>query len=165
MEATTQESNGSLKDVAEQAAAERADQISEEKYRFERVLPVKLTEEQVADAAREMAEVAKQIDDLEQRKKELLAEMRTEMADLQGHLSGIAKKVRQGAVEDAVPCVQGLDYSEQHMITVRLDTGEVIERRPLTAEERQGEFDLSSADGEAGVRAKAQDDEDPGTEE
>lgn len=159
METTTEGTEGNgLADAAKAAADARADEITEVKRSFSRVLEIPLTEHEIAERAKSMASLAKEIDDVEAKKKAIAHELGQEIKDLQGQLSGIAKEVRSGCRTDDVPCEEGLDYSEQHMLTKRLDTLEIIDRRPLNAAERQGNFSFVEGEDE-GVD---DDDEGPG---
>lgn len=100
-------------------------------------LPVVLSERELAARA---AELAREV----RKGKEVEDEKKTTMADFKARTEAIDMKVRELSEivdtkqEDrSVECIVDPDYAAGTMVTVRRDTGEVVQSRPMTQDERQ----------------------------
>lgn len=56
----------------------------------------------------------------------------------------LAYDVKSGTELRPVECAEKPQYGKSMVELIRLDTGEVLSSRPMSAEERQGAFDLES---------------------
>ena len=106
-----------------------------------RQLPVGLTQEEV-EVRR--AAVVRLLGEIDIEKADHAREKhahKERIADLQGALDSKLKQVRERAEVRAVRCRERPSFETNSVVTYRCDTGEVIEERPMTAEQRQLELD------------------------
>lgn len=100
-----------------------------------RQLPCKLTEEEITARGCHLAEVEREIEKKEDEKQRHAKALGDEIKEMRSRTRLIAQEISTRTT------YRDVEITEQkvgvHMETVRLDTGEVIETRPLTAEERQ----------------------------
>ena len=120
--------------------AHQGHEIAEHKRTVERILAIPLTDEELAERARKMAELRKEVGRLEEAKKASAAEYKGKIDRVNGEVDEIASEVRAGTREEGVQCAVGIDGTGNNMVTVRKDTGAVVHVRALTPAERQGNF-------------------------
>lgn len=102
-----------------------------------RELRVKLTDAEWSVAAIQMAAEQQKIQEIEAEKAEINT---TFKARLQGHaqkLSELGLKVRSREEARSVECQERYDLQRLTAELYRLDTGELVESRPMSAHERQ----------------------------
>lgn len=76
-----------------------------------------------------------------QEQKKLQNELITdELKDLSRQVAEIALEVRQGWEERQIPCLATYDYALAKVVTCREDTGQVVDERAMTEDERQTTF-------------------------
>ncbi len=120
---------------------------------YEKQLPVKLDREQVVEHGQEMAasallaaRVELEIDEVKDEARGKLKEMKEGLVEIRGRLKKLAFEVRKGEAVQSV-LVEARFASDNSCVEiscveiVRLDTGEIVETRPLTEEDRQMEID------------------------
>jgi len=100
-------------------------------------LPCKLTKDEKAQAAKELAEKIDQLEALEETRKATMSEFKSKKENLQAQVLALGRQVREGTKLQSVECQLQLNYSKQRVRLIRLDTNEVIEERPMTDEEKQ----------------------------
>lgn len=113
----------------------------EKKEIFERELRVILTPEQVAERADRAAHLLQQRDDKESLAKAAQKHAKSEIDELEATMRRLGGEVRDKATYLPTRCERVFDYRTGTVTETRLDTGEVISERPMTAEERQMAFD------------------------
>ena len=89
------------------------------------------------------AKIAKAISDrasAEAKLKEVSASIKAQIAQLDAEISEKALQINNGYEYRNVECRMDKDYRLGSVTITRLDTGEVIRERPMTAEERQMEL-------------------------
>ncbi len=89
------------------------------------------------------AKIAKAISDrasAEAKLKEVGASIKAQIAQLDAEISEKALQINNGYEYRNVECRMDKDYRLGSVTITRLDTGEVIRERPMTAEERQLEL-------------------------
>ena len=89
------------------------------------------------------AKIAKAISDrasAEAKLKEVGASIKAQIAQLDAEISEKALQINNGYEYRNVECRMDKDYRLGSVTITRLDTGEVIRERPMTAEERQMEL-------------------------
>jgi hypothetical protein len=105
-----------------------------------RSLPVKLTEDErlarAKDAAAKVAEYAA----IETQKKALTSELTAKMKELRSETETLSQAVSSGIEYQPVEVVQHRNEERSLIETVRLDTSEIIDSRPMTVAERQAEL-------------------------
>lgn len=102
-----------------------------------RHLECKLTRAEQEDLRRQLLDVLDEEEAVTDRKKEAASRFKAEQESLRTRRHELARTMRRGAVERDVTCEVREHFATNKVETVRLDTGEVIEVRPMTAHERQ----------------------------
>jgi hypothetical protein len=108
------------------------------KHTYELTLPVKLTEEQVADRAQKLAAIEPEIRSVIEGKKQAAAEYKSRETALEATRDTLARQVRERSEMQRVECERRLDGRD--VVETRLDTGDEVSRRRATPEESQGEL-------------------------
>lgn len=103
--------------------------------KFTKSLPVKLTEPEIKNLGAEQSRLVRDVISLEAEKKDVAQELKGKIDNHTGRIRDIAEMINTGVQYRQVECRQHKRGSQ--MITVRADTGEEIDRRPLTKEEQQ----------------------------
>ena len=103
-----------------------------------RDLPVQLTEEDLAQKAKELADAELKVDALKEEAKGLNSQKRA----AEGHRLELAHIVESGHEERQVPCRWIEHIEENCKRLVRQDTGGVVHEEALTAEDHQGALNL-----------------------
>jgi hypothetical protein len=108
------------------------------------LLPVKLTEVELALKAQELATAEAGLGTAEMAATAYLEEVKAEKGRLQSEVEKarravrcLARIVRERAEEREVPIVEQSDFEAGAVNTVRTDTGEIVATRGMTPEERQ----------------------------
>lgn len=111
-------------------------------------LPVKLTDEERLAKGRQQAQVMQEYNEIELRKKELTSDLSAQMKAKRKELSKLAEQVRSGLEIRPVDCMLVPAFEVNAVHTVRTDTHETIDRRPMTPQEREKALqrDLFEAD-------------------
>lgn len=111
-------------------------------------LPIKLSEIQIAARARVLAKMALRAVKVEGEIEEARDEARTRIKALKEDLTGIrtevkdlARAIRRGEESGEVKVEALVAEDNSRVDVVRLDTGEVVETRALTEEDRQMQID------------------------
>lgn len=105
-----------------------------------RQLSCKLTTEEIAHRADELArEVAKHAA-LEQGKKDQAKAVGMEIAEVESGIFRLAEQVRTKSEERVVVCAWQRDEDGRRLDCVRQDTGEIVASRSLTQSELQGKL-------------------------
>jgi hypothetical protein len=104
---------------------------------FSKLLACKLTDDELLRYGGELGSVIQDIAEEEDRQASLKQELKARLAGLEAKRTELATKlVRREELRD-VEVQPERNYSASRYYEVRLDTGEVIRERPLSAEERQ----------------------------
>ncbi len=106
------------------------------------------------------AKIAKAISDracAEAKLKEVSASIKAQIAQLDAEISEKALQINNGYEYRNVECRMDKDYRLGSVTITRLDTGEVIRERPMTAEERQMELPSGKKEKLLKTRASAKD--------
>ncbi len=109
-----------------------------------RQLPVKLTDEERMTRATTAAEKQREIGQIETQKKEVSSELGRKLKDLRKEIETIQRAVLTGSEHQKVQVEERRNEERRTIETVRLDTVEVIDTRPMTFEERQGKLALEA---------------------
>jgi len=111
------------------------------------ILPVPLTDQEVAELGRSLAHELETLDKVTKDKTEITKAAKEEIERQQGVVNVLAKTLRDGTRETEVEVEESADYELGKWQTRRLDTGEVIDEREMTDEERlQRELPLVAVD-------------------
>ena len=101
-----------------------------------------LTEAELRTQADTMAQSLSQIQSLESDLKSLRKQIESDIAAAEGALNSAVEKFRSGWEMRSIDCEIRKDFETNTVLTVRLDTGEIIRQRAMTAEERQMALEL-----------------------
>ena len=112
---------------------------NKEKQEQER-LKVVLTEDEIRITADMLAERIKRKEAKEDEKKDVIARYKNELDILESEIHLLASTVREKAEYRMVDIQTNCDYQRGTITVMRLDTGEIIRTRVMTAVERQMEF-------------------------
>jgi len=94
-----------------------------------------LTTEEIARAADEMAACVARAEALETRKREFMSETKVQTDAIDGTLRRLAKMIRTRSEDREIECRVIYDEIRFCVDTVRDDSGELIETRPMTESE------------------------------
>ncbi len=106
-----------------------------------RILPVRLTKSDVDSRARKLAQVHGEYTRTEDQKKDAMKEFSDTLKSLRDESDTLSRVVNSGIEDQAVECLWEPEGTA--MVLRRSDTGEEIERRAQTADERQGDLELN----------------------
>lgn len=104
---------------------------------FTRDLFCALTEAEVAARAAELARITTELSQMEDKKKAAMSSYKDKIDRAIVDARSLARKVSERREMRTVECRLNFDYRLGRAYLVRTDTSEVLEERPLTAEERQ----------------------------
>lgn len=112
--------------------------------KLERILPVKLTIEELRTKSDEMAVSVLELEDLKERKAGAMKDFNKEIKDLGSKIHGLADVVRAGQEFRLVECFERFILETNTVEVYRGDTNARIEVRAMTGDERdritQGEI-------------------------
>lgn len=113
---------------------------------FSKLLACKLTDEELLRYGGELGSVIQDIAEEEERQASLKQELKARLAGLEAKRTELATKiVRREELRD-VEVQPERNYDASRYYEIRIDTGEVIKERPLSAEERQLGLEIEETD-------------------
>lgn len=115
------------------------------KQRFERMLPVKLTQPELRDKSRGLANTVTEIKSVVARKKIANDGFADELERWNGIQASLSRQVDTGEEHRPVKCREVHDYQHRQVITYRDDTNEVVHQREMNDDELQLGFELDEA--------------------
>ena len=101
------------------------------------VLPCPITEVERAEYANKLAECIQDLRALEDERKQVMKSFASRKQDLETDTATLSRTVRSGEVMKSVECELVLNYTRLTATLKRTDTGEVVNERPMTQQERQ----------------------------
>lgn len=117
--------------------------MSVAKKGFMRDLPVALTREDLAAVAVKIGRLSKQRGEMVSQMKQIQSQWKDRIAGVDAQIHDLAQRAEEGVEPRPIECRELLDYRRGEASVVRIDTGEVLEVRPLAAEERQPSLSLT----------------------
>jgi hypothetical protein len=121
------------------------------KEKFHRSLPVKVDEAKKADLGLKLAGALKSMRDIEAAKKSANAEFKSRLQAAAALADKYSDALQTGKSYELVECEALHDGDKATVKVTRLDSGEIIEEREMSGEERQSAFDF---EGETGKDAE-----------
>lgn len=109
-------------------------------WKGKRELPFSLTPEELTLRGRVIGEKMDQRRQLDEEKLEVMADFKARRECLDKSIADIGRTLQTGTELREVDCETVIDEGGVRAETVRTDTGEIIDFRPLTADERQREM-------------------------
>ncbi|MCK9556291.1 hypothetical protein M0R36_10870 [bacterium] len=108
-----------------------------ESKKITKALKYFFTEEELRSIARQMAEQVLAVEDAEENKKTVTAQLAAEVKAAVSVLRETSQKHRAGFEYRPTECKEENDYKRGMVVITRLDTGEIVNERAMTVEERQ----------------------------
>jgi hypothetical protein len=102
-----------------------------------RSLPVMLTEDELLARGDALEKELGKLDECEERKKTEVAKINKDMALIEEGIRKLRSSIRLRTEDREVECTDRKDWDNHTVQTIRLDTGEIIDERPMTSAERQ----------------------------
>jgi hypothetical protein len=118
-------------------------------------LQCKLTELEYRTMGQELARANAQAEDVEMKKKAIDADLKGQIEAHVSHAMTLSRTINNGYQYKDVDCVMRFDYLSNVVVTTRLDTGEVIDSRAMTTEERQVELKFEEEEKEEPVESES----------
>ena len=115
---------------------------------------VELSEKEVYEAAARMASAVLSLRETERCKKESLAGYKELIDSARADMAINAELIDKGTREEEIACEQVFDYELSRLAIFRLDTGDQVEERGMTEEERQLEFPEEPNDDQGEIDAE-----------
>jgi hypothetical protein len=103
-----------------------------------------------AALAKDLSRKVKEVEDAEARKKAVAAQLKAELEQVLNDQRVLAGKLRDGYEYRDIKCEETKDYIHGLVTLVRLDTGEVVNERAMTVDERQQTLPISDKPPEDG---------------
>lgn len=100
-------------------------------------LECKLTSEEIRNLGVALANAIGELESLEQEKADFMADLKSRQKDARAKMKLLAEKIRSGLEVRLVECRIEKDFLANAVRAYRLDTGDLVEERPMTPEERQ----------------------------
>lgn len=111
-----------------------------------RNLPVLLTDEELLRRGKRIAAIEEDIGRVEYTLTSAKGQHKAEVTRLEGERAQLSRDIRNGYEHRSVEVEVRHDYRAATVVTSRTDTGEVIDTRTMTIEERQVELELELAE-------------------
>jgi len=105
--------------------------------KYEEVLPVNLTEEELRYKGDALAKKMLERDKLEYEKKVKAAEYKERIDEINVEASALAGNIRTRSEMRPVACLDEKDYDARRINRIRCDTGEIISSRPMDIDDLQ----------------------------
>ena len=105
-----------------------------------RQLPVELTPTERMARAMTAAERQSEYCELESQKKATTSTLGRQLKEIRSEIEDLQRAVRSGKETQSVQVETLRNEARRTVETLRLDTGEVVDTRPMTVEERQGKL-------------------------
>lgn len=120
----------------------KAEDIVEEKCK--RFVKYTFNEDEIKDLGSNLAKAFSDHTEAEARLKSVSTQIKSEITALEGMMGSMAEKIRSGYEHRDVECKREFDYRLGTVTITRIDTGEVVEERPMDSEETQRKLELQA---------------------
>lgn len=111
--------------------------MPEHRERIVRKLQTPLTDDELIAAARSLALANQRLHSVQDDKSTTMADFNSRIKSAEGEIGSLSNIVANRSELRDIECDEIMDYDKNEFRTVRLDSGEVFFRRPLTEDERQ----------------------------
>lgn len=108
------------------------------------ILPVQLTEDEIASRGEKLAALFQLLEQLKSDRSDEMQEWKKRIDDKQAEAHQLAIVITGGWEDRPVSTCTTFDYKRLTVTTTRTDTGEILNSRPMTEEERQRELPLNA---------------------
>ncbi len=117
--------------------------MAKNNYITKRHLPCKLTDEELLGISRELAKDSQDIQDIENKKKEVNADFTAQMNRMKSAIEIASRKISTGEEYRDVECSVVLDVTAMKKTLIRVDIAKVIKEEKLTTEDLQQELEFA----------------------
>jgi hypothetical protein len=100
-----------------------------------------LTDEERRVAANSLAKTLSELEDVEKERKVVNSSFKTKYDGLKRKIAYLGSSVLTGEDQRSIECTRITNYTKGTMVLIRVDTGQVVEERSLSNDEKQMEFD------------------------
>ncbi len=104
------------------------------------MLECELTQGEINDRARQVSALVEDYRKVEEKKKDAVKEWTEEMKDIRAAMNRLSIEANRGTEFRLVDVTHRPSFETRKMVTIRMDTGEIVEERPLTQDELQLTF-------------------------
>jgi carbohydrate-binding DOMON domain-containing protein len=105
---------------------------------------VQLTEDEIASRGEKLAALFQLLEELKSNRAEEMQQWKKRIDDKQAEAHRLAIVITGGWEDRPVSTCTTFDYKRLTVTTTRTDTGEILNSRPMTEEERQRELPLNA---------------------
>jgi uncharacterized coiled-coil DUF342 family protein len=105
--------------------------------------------DEIRDLGEQMAQAVARLENLEDEFQEVKAGFKEKMAGAQKTIKACAAKIRQGFEMRLMECRMERDFAGNAVRLYRQDTGEMVEERAMTIEERQRSLGIAEPPSQA----------------
>ena len=103
----------------------------------QRNCPIALTREEKIAYGKQLADMNENYSEILAERKTANAKFKDRLDELEGRIAFMARVLANGEEWRPVDCTWQYDFASNSKMLVRMDTGQTIETKPITAEERQ----------------------------
>lgn len=104
---------------------------------FTKLLPCKLTEVEKVTRGRELASRMEDREQVQMHAEEAKSEFKAQIQAHEAVIDQLKRIVLDGSERREIECMYHKDYENNTVLTIRTDTGEEVDSRRMTTEERQ----------------------------
>ncbi len=104
---------------------------------FPEVLPVRLTEAEIAERGRRAAVAMERVEQLEAAKAAAMSDWKWKIDGAEKERDELLRTIARGTEERAVECIETFEWRTGTVTVVRVDTGAKVRERAMSAAERQ----------------------------
>lgn len=109
----------------------------QEKETYQKELPCHLTDHEILEKAKELAQTLITFRKTEEERKVQSQILKGKMDDMQKEVNRLQREINTGQEERLVDCIVVRDFERKRVIKSRLDTGEILSDREMADHERQ----------------------------
>ncbi|MCK5236445.1 MAG: hypothetical protein KAR06_05600 [Deltaproteobacteria bacterium] len=113
--------------------------------KLNKVLPVKLTQEEVLHYSKELAKETQDLEEIEKRKKDVMADFGSQILKHKSEVGVLSRKISTGEEYRDIECEWNFDWKDGRKRLYRTDTGELLQTDKISDYERQQKLDLDEA--------------------
>jgi hypothetical protein len=104
---------------------------------YVRTLPCHLTDDELLQRADQLSRKLAEVEQLQEQKAASASDFKARIEKADEEVSSLARMVRTKEQERPVECLSRKDFARNMVVETRADTGEVVDERAMSPEERQ----------------------------
>ena len=126
----------------ESSMAKKSDKDLVHKSSEPHILPCKMSQKEKSNAGVKLAAELEILESIEFDKKTIVQELSSKIKTHKKHIHDLSDQINRGIEMRSVDCELRLNVSKLIATLVRKDTGEIVNERPMTEEEKQMDFNF-----------------------